>query len=145
MLPILLIIGFFVWLQRRAQGQMGNVMSIGRSRAKPYDADKPSTTFADIAGYEGVKQEITEVVDFLIIEAYPEPAAENCDRRGCCASFPYRVLDVERRLDIARVGHAVTDDRRLERDDRLTFVQGSRDFRGNVQVAGRGRIHHLRA
>ena len=44
---------------------MGNVMSIGRSRAKAYYADKPSTTFADIAGYEGVKQEITEVVDFL--------------------------------------------------------------------------------
>jgi cell division protease FtsH len=36
-----------------------------RSRAKAYNADKPSTTFADIAGYEGVKQEITEVVDFL--------------------------------------------------------------------------------
>jgi cell division protease FtsH len=40
-------------------------MSIGRSRAKAYSADKPSTTFSDIAGYEGVKQEITEVVDFL--------------------------------------------------------------------------------
>ncbi len=64
-LPILLIIGFFVWMQRRAQGQMGNMMSIGRSRAKAYSADKPSTTFADIAGYEGVKQEINEVVDFL--------------------------------------------------------------------------------
>ncbi len=44
---------------------MGNVMSIGRSKAKAYDADKPSTTFDDIAGYTGVKQEITEVVDFL--------------------------------------------------------------------------------
>ncbi len=65
LLPVLLIIGFFVWMQRRAAGQMGNVMSIGRSRAKAYDTDKPSTTFADIAGYEGVKQEITEVVDFL--------------------------------------------------------------------------------
>jgi cell division protease FtsH len=65
LLPVLLIIGFFVWLQRRAQGQMGNVMSIGRSRAKAYTTDKPSTTFNDIAGYEGVKQEITEVVDFL--------------------------------------------------------------------------------
>jgi len=64
-LPVLLIIGFFVWMQRRAQGQMGNVMSIGRSKAKAYDADKPSTTFDDIAGYAGVKQEITEVVDFL--------------------------------------------------------------------------------
>ena len=65
LLPVLLIIGFFVWMQRRAQGQMGNVMSIGRSRAKAYSTDKPSTTFADIAGYEGVKQEINEVVDFL--------------------------------------------------------------------------------
>jgi cell division protease FtsH len=65
MLPVMLIIGFFVWLQRRAQGQMGGVMSIGRSKAKTYDADKPNTTFADIAGYEGVKTEINEVVDFL--------------------------------------------------------------------------------
>jgi cell division protease FtsH len=65
LLPFVLIIGFLVWMNRRAQGQMGNVMSIGRSRAKTYSADKPSTTFADIAGYEGVKQEITEVVDFL--------------------------------------------------------------------------------
>ncbi|HEX9968972.1 MAG TPA: ATP-dependent zinc metalloprotease FtsH, partial [Acidimicrobiales bacterium] len=65
LLPFALIIGFLIWMQRRASGQMGNVMSVGRSRAKTYDADKPSTTFADIAGYEGVKQEITEVVDFL--------------------------------------------------------------------------------
>jgi len=64
-LPLILLIGFFMWMQRRAAGQMGNVMSIGRSRAKAYTTDKPSTTFADIAGYEGVKQEITEVVDFL--------------------------------------------------------------------------------
>ena len=65
LLPFILIIGFLWWMQKRAQGQMGNVMSIGRSKAKAYQADKPSTTFADIAGYEGVKQEITEVVDFL--------------------------------------------------------------------------------
>ena len=65
LLPFALIIGFLIWMQRRASGQMGNVMSVGRSRAKVYDADKPSTTFADIAGYDGVKQEIKEVVDFL--------------------------------------------------------------------------------
>jgi cell division protease FtsH len=65
LLPLVLLIGFFMWMQRRAAGQMGNVMSIGRSRAKAYTTDKPSTTFADIAGYDGVKQEITEVVDFL--------------------------------------------------------------------------------
>ncbi len=65
LLPFFLIMAFFLWMQRRAMGQAGNIMSIGRSRAKPYQADKPSTTFADIAGYEGVKQEIREVVDFL--------------------------------------------------------------------------------
>jgi cell division protease FtsH len=65
LLPFALVIGALVWMQKRAQGQMGNVMSIGRSRAKTYNADKPSTTFADVAGYEGVKQEIKEVVDFL--------------------------------------------------------------------------------
>jgi cell division protease FtsH len=64
-LPLVLIIGFFVWMNRRAQGQMGAVMNIGRSRAKVYNAEKPQTTFSDVAGYGPVKQEITEVVDFL--------------------------------------------------------------------------------
>lgn len=65
LLPFILIIGFLVWMNKRASGQMGSMMSIGRSRAKTYSADRPSTTFADIAGYEGVKTEIKEVVDFL--------------------------------------------------------------------------------
>ncbi len=65
LLPFFLIMGFLVWMNRRASGQMGNVMSIGRSRAKAYTTDRPSTTFADVAGYEGVKTEIKEVVDFL--------------------------------------------------------------------------------
>jgi len=64
-LPIALLIGFFVWMQRRAQGQMSGIMSIGRSKAKTYNTERPATTFADVAGYEGVKQEIREVVDFL--------------------------------------------------------------------------------
>ncbi|HBZ61947.1 MAG: ATP-dependent zinc metalloprotease FtsH [Ilumatobacteraceae bacterium] len=65
LLPFILIMGFFFWMQKRAMGQAGSIMSIGRSRAKNYNADKPATTFADVAGYEGVKQEIREVVDFL--------------------------------------------------------------------------------
>ena len=64
-LPLLLIFGLFVWFSRRAQGQMGAVMNIGRSRAKVYNTEKPKTTFADVAGYGPVKQEIDEVVDFL--------------------------------------------------------------------------------
>ncbi len=65
MLPMLLIIGFFVWMNRRAQGQMGGIMSIGRSKAKTYTTERPGTLFSDVAGYEGVKREIREVVDFL--------------------------------------------------------------------------------
>ncbi len=65
LLPVVFLIGFFVWMQRRAQGQMGGIMQIGRSKAKTYSSEKPGTTFDDVAGYEGVKQEITEVVDFL--------------------------------------------------------------------------------
>jgi cell division protease FtsH len=65
MLPVLLIVGFFVWMNRRAQGQMSGIMSIGRSRAKTYTTERPATLFNDVAGYEGVKREIREVVDFL--------------------------------------------------------------------------------
>jgi cell division protease FtsH len=65
LLPVGLLILFFVWMQRRASSQMGGIMSIGRSRAKTYSTERPGTTFADVAGYEGVKQEVTEVVDFL--------------------------------------------------------------------------------
>jgi cell division protease FtsH len=68
-LPYLIWIGLFVllfvWLSRRAQGQMSGIMSIGRSKAKVYTTERPRTTFTDVAGYEGVKLEIREVVDFL--------------------------------------------------------------------------------
>jgi cell division protease FtsH len=69
LLPYLLygvvIIAFLVWMSRRAQGQMGNIMSIGRSKAKVYTTERPKTLFTDVAGYDGVKMEIREVVDFL--------------------------------------------------------------------------------
>jgi cell division protease FtsH len=65
LLPFGLIILFFVWMQRRAMGQAGSIMSVGKSKAKAYTTDRPSTTFNDVAGYEGVKEEIKEVVDFL--------------------------------------------------------------------------------
>jgi cell division protease FtsH len=60
-----LFILLFVWLTRRAQGQMSGIMSIGRSKAKVYTTERPRTTFSDVAGYDGVKLEIREVVDFL--------------------------------------------------------------------------------
>jgi len=44
---------------------MGGIGGIGRARSRVFDAERPDTTFADVAGYEGVKREVTEVVDFL--------------------------------------------------------------------------------
>jgi len=68
--PFLLFIAFFIWMGRRASRQLaGGIMGIGGSRAKVYDEDKPTTRFADIAGYEGAKREVSEVVDFL---SHPE-------------------------------------------------------------------------
>jgi cell division protease FtsH len=65
LIPVGIFVAFFWYMQRRAQSQMGGIMSIGRSRAKTYSTERPGTTFADVAGYEGVKQDIKEVVDFL--------------------------------------------------------------------------------
>jgi cell division protease FtsH len=68
-LPFLLLIAFFVWMGRRGSRQLSGIMGIGGSKAKVYDEDKPTTRFSDIAGYEGSKREVTEVVDFL---SHPE-------------------------------------------------------------------------
>ena len=60
---------FFIWLFRRlsrgAAGGLQSALGVGRSRAKVFDEEQPSTTFADVAGYDGAKSEIEEVVDFL--------------------------------------------------------------------------------
>src|SRR5690606_37698041 len=63
--PILLLLGFFIWSARRAQGQMGNVFGFGRSQAREYNAERPQVTFADVAGQDNAKQELVEIVDFL--------------------------------------------------------------------------------
>ena len=62
-----LVLPIFFWLRlsRGAGGQLQGVLGAGRSRAKVFDEERPSTTFADVAGYEGAKEEISEVVEFL--------------------------------------------------------------------------------
>ncbi|MFF3513087.1 ATP-dependent zinc metalloprotease FtsH [Streptomyces sp. NPDC002573] len=66
LLPVLLLVGVFYWFGRRAARSMtGGLSAIGRSRAKIIEAERPTTGFDDVAGYDGVKQEISEVVDFL--------------------------------------------------------------------------------
>ena len=63
--PLLLLVGVFIWLARRGRKQFGGIMSFGRSKAKLYDEERPATRFTDIAGYEGSKAEVMEVVDYL--------------------------------------------------------------------------------
>jgi cell division protease FtsH len=64
-LPFALVIYLFRRMARTTGSSLQGVMGVGRSRAKIFDAEQPKTKFTDVAGYEGVKAEITEVVDFL--------------------------------------------------------------------------------
>jgi cell division protease FtsH len=66
LLPLLFFVGLFVWIGRRGlrHAKVG-IMGIGGSKAKLYDEERPSTGFADVAGYEAAKREVSEVVDFL--------------------------------------------------------------------------------
>ncbi len=70
-LPLLLIVGVYIWFLRRStkqlsgSGGLGGLLNVGKSKAKVYDETKPATRFADIAGYEASKAEVMEVVDFL--------------------------------------------------------------------------------
>jgi cell division protease FtsH len=63
--PTVVFIGLLVWFLRRA-GNMQNVLgSFGRSRARRYEPSGDRVTFADVAGIDEAKEELTEVVDFL--------------------------------------------------------------------------------
>ncbi|WP_459540610.1 ATP-dependent zinc metalloprotease FtsH, partial [Negativicoccus succinicivorans] len=65
LLPILLLIGVWFFIMNQTQGGGGRVMNFGKSRAKMHEEGKVHVTFADVAGEEEAKQELTEVVDFL--------------------------------------------------------------------------------
>jgi len=66
---LLLIGGFMYYILRQTQSGNNQAMSFGRSRARLIAGDKPGVTFADVAGVDEAKQELTEVVEFL---KYPE-------------------------------------------------------------------------
>jgi cell division protease FtsH len=67
--PAVLIIGFYVWMFRRAQqggGMGGGLMGIGKSKARRYDQEQGTkVTFADVAGIDEAENELVEIVDFL--------------------------------------------------------------------------------
>ena len=67
LLPMLLVFAFFIFIMRQAGGGGQNrAMQFGRSRARKMEgADRPTVTFADVAGSDEAKQELQEVVEFL--------------------------------------------------------------------------------
>ena len=71
LIPFILIIGVWIFIMRRmsgggAGGAGGQIFNIGKSKAKLFDQNTESkTTFKDVAGLEGAKEEVQEIVDFL--------------------------------------------------------------------------------
>ena len=64
-LPLILLGAFFYFILRQAQGAGNQAFSFGKSRARMFTGDRPTITFADVAGSEEAKQELQEVVEFL--------------------------------------------------------------------------------
>jgi cell division protease FtsH len=64
-LPWVLVIGVFFLIFRRATQSQQNIFSFGKSKAKVVIEDRPSTTFADVAGVDEAKNDLIEVVEFL--------------------------------------------------------------------------------
>ncbi len=65
LLPWLLFVGFFWFMLRQFQGGGNKAFSFGKSRAKKYHSELENITFADVAGQDEAKYELTEVVEFL--------------------------------------------------------------------------------
>lgn len=70
MLPFIVIIAIWIFIMRRmsggAGGAGGQIFNIGKSKAKLFDANSQvKVTFKDVAGLEGAKEEVQEIVDFL--------------------------------------------------------------------------------
>jgi cell division protease FtsH len=66
---VILIAAFMWWVLRQTQSGNNQAISFGRSRARMIAGDKPAITFADVAGVDEAKQELTEIVEFL---KYPD-------------------------------------------------------------------------
>jgi cell division protease FtsH len=65
LLPLVLLIGFWIFLMNRMQGGGSRVMSFGKSRAKRMAPDSPKIGFKDVAGVDEAVEELQEIKEFL--------------------------------------------------------------------------------
>jgi len=65
MIPILLLIGVWVFFMRQMQGGARGAMGFGKSKARLLTENKNRVTFDEVAGVDEAKEELTEIVDFL--------------------------------------------------------------------------------
>ena len=65
LLPLVFVGALFFFLLRQAQGSNSQAIAFGKSRARMFTGDKPTVTFADVAGADEAKEELREVVEFL--------------------------------------------------------------------------------
>jgi cell division protease FtsH len=63
--PMLLLVGYFVWMARKMRNQQGSVLGFGRTRARRYTGETTSITFEDVAGADEAKADLQQIVDFL--------------------------------------------------------------------------------
>src|SRR5210317_2239408 len=63
--PMLLLIGVWIFFMRQMQGGGRGAMSFGKTRARLMDQEESKITFADVAGIEEAKEELSEIIDFL--------------------------------------------------------------------------------
>jgi cell division protease FtsH len=65
LIPVILIVGAFIFIMNQSQGGGGRVMQFGKARAKLVTKDQPKTTFADVAGVDEAIEELQEVKEYL--------------------------------------------------------------------------------
>ncbi len=65
LIPVILIVGAFIFIMNQSQGGGGRVMQFGKARAKLVTKDQPKTTFNDVAGVDEAIEELQEVKEYL--------------------------------------------------------------------------------